>query len=261
MKKRYLLPFLQAACFMLLSLLLQNCGGLHNLPLEGEAEPVETREQIESQVLIIVEEHEQNLIEQEGNSLPTIMPELWQEVFSYLDFEGVLAARAVNSDWNQLITGYREAGIVGVGNKPTHIIDTRGWVKREEINFSNNALKELTPVTIPSFAFYHLIGHVRNLPQSFWPYLPGTQVHTLDLRYNLIKDEGALELTKVLPNTQVHTLYLENNQIGDEGALALAKALPNTQVHILYLGANRIGAATRQLIAEQHPYINWIWEF
>jgi TPR repeat protein len=36
MKKRYLLPLLQGACFMLLSLLLQNCGGLGNLPIERD---------------------------------------------------------------------------------------------------------------------------------------------------------------------------------------------------------------------------------
>src|SRR5690349_12718014 len=136
MKKHYFLPFLQRACFLLLSLLLQNCGAPGNLPLEGEEEvtTIELEEQgrrkrarIETE-----EEHEQSLIEkQEDNSLPTIMPELWQEIFSYLDFEGVLAARAVSADWNQLITGYREAGIIGVENKPSHIIDARSWVKRK----------------------------------------------------------------------------------------------------------------------------------
>jgi hypothetical protein len=38
MKKCNFLPFLQGACFILISLFLQSCGGSRNLPLqEGEA--------------------------------------------------------------------------------------------------------------------------------------------------------------------------------------------------------------------------------
>jgi hypothetical protein len=190
MKKHYLLPFLQAACFLFISLLLQNCGDSHNLPLEGEQEPKETIEQIEGQV------------SRESNDLPAIMPELWQEIFSYLDFEGVLAARSASADWNRLITGFREAGIVGVENKPSHIIDAHSWVKRKEVDFRDNKLKELTPASIPSFAFYHLMGHVEDLTQSLWPHLPGTQVHTLELYYSQIGAAGASELAKALPRAQ-----------------------------------------------------------
>jgi hypothetical protein len=88
--------------------------------------------------------------------------------------------------WNKLITGYREAGIVSIENNPSHIIDARSWVKRKEIGFRNNKLKELTPATIPSFAFYHLMGHVKNLPQSFWTHLQETNVHTVYLGGNNI---------------------------------------------------------------------------
>jgi hypothetical protein len=130
MKKRYLLPFLQGACFLLISLLLQNCGGSGNLPIEGK-EKRSTTEIVEredkqgrrkrARVEMGEEEgEEQSLIEeQESSTLPTIMPELWQEIFSYLNFDEVSAARAVNSDWNQLITGFREAGIVGIENNPS----------------------------------------------------------------------------------------------------------------------------------------------
>jgi hypothetical protein len=93
MKKRDFLPLLQAACFVLISLLFQNCGGSANSPIEVEEESAEIIEQIEGQLPTIGANQEQ---EQEDNSLPTIMPELWQEIFSYLDFEAVLVARAVN---------------------------------------------------------------------------------------------------------------------------------------------------------------------
>ena len=119
MKKHNLLPLIQGSCFILINFLLQSCGGLHNLPLEAKAAPTQRLEQIEGQVSIIEQE-------QEHNSSPPIMPELWQYIFSYLDFEGVLTARAINRDWNELITGFRETAIVGLENKPRHMIHTRG---------------------------------------------------------------------------------------------------------------------------------------
>jgi hypothetical protein len=261
MKKRYFLPFLQGACFILISLLLQNCGGSTNLLLEGEEEltTIELEEQGRRKRARIEiekeEEQQQRLIEQgqEISSFDIFPPEIWQEIFSHLDFEGVLSARAVNSDWNQLITGYKEAGVVGVENKPSHIIGARSWVKREEIDFRNNKLKELTPATIPSFAFYHLIGQVNNLPQECWPYLKGTQVYTLDLNHNKIEYQRAEALAKALPATRVHTLNLETNQIGDAGATELAKALPATQVHTLDLSYNQIGAQGAIELAKALP--------
>jgi hypothetical protein len=276
MKKRYLLPLLQGACFVLISLLLQSCGSSNKLPIEGEEEliTIEPEEQgrrkrarIETQ-----EEHEQNLIEQgqEISCFDIFPAELWQEIFSHLDFEGVLSARAVNSGWNQLITGYREAGVVGAKNKPHHNINTRSWTRKEKINFRSHKLAQIDLKTIPSFTFYHLMGYVNNLPQSFWPHLQETQVHTLYLTGNEIGAAEASELVKALAATQVHTLNLDsnqigatgarelakalsvtcihtlgliNNQIGDAGAIELAKALPATRVHTLYLGGNEIGAA------------------
>jgi hypothetical protein len=88
---------------LLASLLLQNCEGSYNLVIEREEEPLTTTiEQEEGQdqgrrkrARVEMEqgeeprlmEQEQDLIEeQEGNALPTIMPDLWQEIFSYLDF-------------------------------------------------------------------------------------------------------------------------------------------------------------------------------
>ena len=148
MKKRYFLPLRQAACFILISLLLQNCSGSHNLPIEEE-ELTETIEEIEGQVSIIGREEEQ-----EDNTLPAIMPELWQEIFSYLDFKEVLAARAVSVNWNKHITGFKEVGIVGVESRPQHIINTPNWLKREEINFRNMELhNNLTFSTFANFIF------------------------------------------------------------------------------------------------------------
>ncbi|MHB9147109.1 MAG: F-box-like domain-containing protein [Candidatus Amoebophilus sp.] len=238
MKKRYLLTFLQGACFMILSVLLQSCGGPGNLPLEGEGESTDTIEQggeqgrrKRSRIEMGEEEsEEQRLIEQEVSSFDIFPSEIWQKIFSHLDFEGVLSARAVNRDWSELITGFRKVGIVGVENKPQYMIDTQSWTSKKEIDFRNNKLFKSIPKTIPSFAFYHLMGKVKGLPKLFWPYLEGTQVHTLDL---------------------------DENEIGDAGAIELARALPRTQVHTLYLWGNEIGDAIGQLLVEEYPHINW----
>ncbi|MHB9146872.1 MAG: F-box protein [Candidatus Amoebophilus sp.] len=169
MKRYYTINQKFIAYVLLISFFSQSCGGSHNLPIRGEEElsATTTVEQEEGQEqgrrkrarIEIGEEQEQRLIgQQEDNPLPVLMPELWQEIFSYLDFEGILAARSVSPTWNELITGFRQAGISGVENKPCHIIDTRGWTRKKEINFHCYKLRMIHCKTIPSFAFYHLMG-------------------------------------------------------------------------------------------------------
>jgi hypothetical protein len=246
MKKRNLLSLLQMACFMLISLLLQNCGGSNNLPIEGEStEVIEVEEQGRRKRarIEIGEEQEQNLVgqAQEISSFDIFPSEIWQEIFSYLKFEDILSARAVNSDWNELITGYRQVGLVGVEHKPFHITHTRAWSKDKEIDFTNDKLSKIKPETISSFAFYHLMGHVKKLPQSFWPYLQGTQVHTVGLTYSGLHAQYAKEFAQHLQGTKVHTVVLSYNHIDVQGAFEFAKHLQGTRVHTNDLSLNRIG--------------------
>ncbi|MHB9147555.1 MAG: F-box protein [Candidatus Amoebophilus sp.] len=256
MKRHSFLPLPLVAWLLLISILLQNCGGATNLPIEGEEEPTETIEQeeeegsqgrrkrakieeVDSGLEII--EMQQEPLSEASNICHILPPEIWQEVFSHLDFKGILSARRVSSTWNELITGTPQISVVGVMNKAHHIIDTRGWVKDKEINFRSQKLNQSIPETIPSFAFYHLMGSVRNLSQSFWPYLQGTNVHTLDLSNNDIDNKGIIELVKVLPRTQIHTLDLGDNNIDDKDIIEVAKVLPYTQIHTLWLDYTEIG--------------------
>jgi hypothetical protein len=259
MKRRYFLPLLTIVYFLLVSLFLQNCGGSYKLPIQGEEEPSsiitiaqEEKEQMELEAQVSIIEATQK---QESSTLPTIMPELWQYIFSYLDFKGVLSARAVNSDWNKLITGYRQAGIVGVENKPCHIIDTRRWTKSKAVDFRDINLKTLTPTTIPSFAFFHLIENAEYLPKVLFPYLKETNIHTLnfvwaDRNYTPIGAQGTIELAKYLQVSKVHTLNLRGSEIGAQGAEALAKHLQGTKLYRLDLSGNRIGAQGAIQIAQ-----------
>ena len=254
MKKHYSLTLLQMVCLLLVSLFLQSCGGSTNLSIEGEVEPTETIEQeegsqgrrkrakieeVDSGLEII--EMQQEPLPEASNICHMLPPEIWQEVFSHLDFEGVLSARAVSTNWNELITDTLQVSVVGVMNKARHIIDTRGWVKDKEINFRSKKLNQSIPETIPSFAFYHLMGSVSNLSQSFWPYLQETNVHTLDLSNNDLDNQGIVELVKVLPRTRIHTLDLGDNDIDDKDIIEVAKVLPYTQIHTLWLDYTKIG--------------------
>ncbi|MHB9147108.1 MAG: F-box-like domain-containing protein [Candidatus Amoebophilus sp.] len=266
MEKRHLLPFLQAACFILLSLLLQNCGGSANLPLEGEVEATEAIEGEEqgrrkrTRIEIGEEEREeQRLIEQgqEISSFDIFPAEIWQEIFSYLDFEGVLSARAVNKDWNQLITGFREINIVGLENKPFHITHTSGWVKNKAIIFSSDKLRPENPATIPSFAFYYLMGQVEDLPEVYWPYLQETNVHTVDLSGNQVWGQVAIEFARLLQGSRVHTVDLNSNYIDSRVAIQLARQLQETRVSMVDLQYNQIGANIKDLLIEQYPHIKW----
>jgi predicted RNA-binding protein len=256
MKKRHFLPLLQRAFFLFISLLLQNCGRLESPPIQGEQESTETIEQ-EGQISLSLKVEEQP----ENNPLPAIMPELWQYIFSYLDFEGVLAARSVSADWNGLITGYKQAGIVGVENKPSHIIDIKGWTRKKEISFYCDNLDTIKTEAVPSFAFYCLMGEIRSLPQEFWPYLQGTNVHKVNFNRKKIGEKGATEFARLLQATQVHTVDLCGSEIGAQGAEGFAKNLQGTRVHTVDLSWNKIGnqgveGLTKHLQATQIHTIN-----
>jgi hypothetical protein len=219
-------------------------AGLLGGMLEGEEEVEEDEQGKRKKARIeIAEEQKQNLIEQvQGTSSFDILPlEIWQEVFSYLKFENILPARAVNRNWNGLITGFPQAGIVGAENQPQHIIDTHGWLKTRAINLNYARLRQITPKTIPSFTFYRLIGHVKKLRKEFWPYLKGSNIHTIDLSQGQIGKQSAEGFAKYLQGTRVHTVDLSSNKIGDRGAEGFAKHLQGTRVHTVDLSYNRIG--------------------
>ena len=217
--------------------------------LEGEEEPSSTT------IIEQIQQQKQRLIEQqEGNTLPTIMPELWQEIFSHLDFKGVLTARAVSTDWNKLITGLKQLGVVGVENKPFHIINTSGWIIKREINFSEGKLIQIKPEAIPSFAFYRLIGRVKDLPQKFWPYIKHTNIHTVYIHVdeydNYLNAQDAIEFAKYLQGTNVHTAVFENSRMGSQSAIEFVKYLQGTNVCEVDLGGSCISPQGAEGIAK-----------
>jgi hypothetical protein len=163
-------------------------------------------------------------------------------IMSYVGLEETSQVRQLNRRFYGLMTGYNQPGLLGVQQKPQSSMHTELWKANKVVDFSKEEYQALTPTNIPSFPFYQLVGEVKNLSTSFWPYLKGANVHTLYLSNNKIDDQGAAELAKYLKGTNVQELNLRKNQIGDQGAAELAKYLKGTNVHTLDLGSNQIGA-------------------
>ncbi|OJW69800.1 MAG: hypothetical protein BGO68_05780, partial [Candidatus Amoebophilus sp. 36-38] len=176
--------------------------------------------------------------------------ELLSMIFSEIDYPYILACIQLNHFFYELITGYSQVERIGVCHKPTVKMAISICGLNKCIDFGKLSC---TPEAIPSFPFYCLMREVKNLPSSFWSYIPSTQIHTLDLSYNDIGASGVQGLVKVLPNTQIHTLNLRYNQIGDLGLQKLAKILPSTQVHTLHLWNNQIGDPGVQELAKVLP--------
>ena len=162
-------------------------------------------------------------------------------IMSYVGLEETSQVRLLNRSFYGLMTGYNQPGLLGVQQKSQSSLHAELWKANKVVDFSEKEYQALTPINISSFPFYQLVGEVKNLPTSFWPYLKETNVHKLDLSLNQIDAQGAGELAKYLKGTNVHTLNLGYNQVGAQGAAELAKHLKGTNVHTLDLGLNQIG--------------------
>jgi Ran GTPase-activating protein (RanGAP) involved in mRNA processing and transport len=171
------------------------------------------------------------------NELPN---DVLNTVLSYVGCKAMGQVRNLNKAFYKHTTSYEAPGKVGTKNKPKTSIPTEWAINKRVIDF--NEREELTPESILSFPFYQLTGMLLSPPLTFWPYIKGTSVHTVDLSNNQIGAQGAADLVKALQGTRVHTVDLSDNQIGAQGAVDLAKALQGTSLHTVNLSGNEIGA-------------------
>ena len=131
-------------------------------------------------------------------------------IFTYVGSKGMSQVRQLSKASYQLTTGYNKPEL-GVKYKPEASRLTDGLALNTRVLNFKSIKEALTPETIPGFPFYRLIGEVQHIPPSFWPYLAGTHVQTLNLYGNEIGNAGAVELAKHLKDTHVQTLNLDNN--------------------------------------------------
>ena len=163
-------------------------------------------------------------------------------IMCYVGLKEMSQVRLLNRSFYGLMTGYNQPGLLGVQPKSQSGMQAELWKANKVVDFSKKAYRALTPTNFPSFPFYQLVGKVKNLPTSFWPYLKEVNVHKLSFDFNQIDDQGVAELAKHLKGTNVQELDLGFNQIGDQGVVELAKYLKGTNVRKLNLIKNQIGA-------------------
>ena len=112
-------------------------------------------------------------------------------IMSYVGLEETSQVRQLNRSFYRLMTGYNQPSLLGVQQKSQSSMHAELWKANKGMDFGKKEYQALTPTNIPSFPFYQLVGEVRSLPISFWPYLKETNVHTLDLSINQIDAQGA----------------------------------------------------------------------
>lgn len=169
--------------------------------------------------------------------LPT---ELLELILSKVGLKPILSIRQASRSFYKLITGSEEICLVGLENKPKGRINLGSDLIKRSVYFANRKLRGLSPEQVPVFPFYCLIDGAHSIPQSFWPYLSGTRLHTIDLSCGTIRATEVIELARCLSGTHVHTLDLSRTRLGEAEAIGLAKYLPNTPLHTLNLKVNEI---------------------
>lgn len=262
------------AYILLVGFMLQSCNDNLAVPTELLAmeeewlsistdqvdyEPLEDKQVLDtSKELILLEMAPsfQEITQDNLGDFDSVPRDILKVIFSYAGSKEMSQVRQLNKAFYKLTTGYNEPGVVGVEHKSQGSIHIGGSaISRGILNFK--VVKRITPKTMPSFVWYYLVGEVKNIFQSFWPYLRGTKVHTVYLGYSQIGNVDAVELIKHLKGTQVHTLDLKSNEIGSVGAIELAKHLLGTSIQTLDLSNNKIEAEVQQTLREQYPYIEW----
>ena len=135
----------------------------------------------------------------------------------------------LNRGFYWLITGYQahENGLLNT--QPSKRVPPISWKLKRGFK---PYYKECTPENISPFLWFHLLRHTQGLSDDFWPYLQGTNVHTINLDYALL---------------------------GNEGARNFAQSLQGTKIHTVDLGGNQIGSVTKNFLLEHYNHITWVF--
>ena len=118
---------------LIISLFFLGCNSFEEAPQQETRK--RKRAEKETSKLDESKNRKSNVASQEEEKLPVLMPEVWQHIFSYLNFENVLMTRTVSSSWSELISGFNKPGVLGVQHKPNRINKSKNWTKERLIYF------------------------------------------------------------------------------------------------------------------------------
>lgn len=161
--------------------------------------------------------------------------ELMVNILNLLSIDELLKIKELNKDFYKYITGQElSSGIrINAGVKSDQSVINK-WTIKKVIDFEDKEIRDFTIDNIPTLFFTELIGSVKNLPKSFWPYLSKSNIHTVNLSYNQIGDGDVRDFAKALKATNVHTVDLTGIGLRDVGVVSLQE----TNVHTIKLSEN-----------------------
>ncbi|KAF9301293.1 hypothetical protein BGZ91_009615, partial [Linnemannia elongata] len=169
---------------------------------------------------------------------PLDLHEICTRIARSLDLNDLASCVRVCHDWNSSFTSQLYNSVVlGQNSLSTEI-------------FERN-MQFLQHLVIRDSA-YQLLPSTLTRDKVIFNFVANSILITLDLRYNSIGPDGALELFEALKiNSTLTTLILFNNSIGPDGAQALSEALKtNSTLTTLQLWSNSIGPDGAQALSE-----------
>mmetsp|Transcript_14061 Transcript_14061/g.20569 ORF Transcript_14061/g.20569 Transcript_14061/m.20569 type:complete len:263 (-) Transcript_14061:1126-1914(-) len=110
-----------------------------------------------------------------------------------------------------------------------------------------NFQQKLSEISLNHCEFLNSNSRLKNVLQK------ADALLSVDLYEQLIGDQGACLIAKVLPYSNIQALHLRRNKIAWEGAAAIAKALPESQVTHLNLQVNCIEDNGLKALAKALP--------
>ncbi|GAO98333.1 hypothetical protein Cva_00982 [Caedimonas varicaedens] len=95
-------------------------------------------------------------------------------------------ALLLNRGFYWLITGYKPDEVGVQQTQRSGIVPPIFWEVKMFNDQKQRITRVYTPENISPFLWFHLLRYTQNLSNAFWPYLQGTNVHTVNLAFNRI---------------------------------------------------------------------------
>ena len=214
MKKKFILSYKVLGIFILfISLFLQSCK---NSPVERKKQKIEDNKD-KGKEKITNENEEEIELEEERLGINDLAPELILKITSYLKGKDLQKMKFTNANIRNTLGNNMLFGQTGLKlnekDKDRLPKQASNWTLQQEINFKSPKMSNLTPETMHTLFFYRMLGSVANLPEEFWPYIKGSNIHTLTFSTNVTSSLTPQELEKLATNikgTKVRRIVLDN---------------------------------------------------
>ena len=206
----------------------------------------ELLKKIDAPILEEREEEEKENEESEKDLFKGLPDELIFAITSYLQGEDIYSMRSTNHKIRGLLNSgisipFNRTGLdLGQEDKNDLLKYSNNWGFDKEIDFGTEKWRAITPDKMPTVFFYRMLGNTANLPEDFWKYIKGSNIHTLTFNVNqpLTLEQSCQRMERLafyLKNTKVRKVrfnkeYTIHNNREKNEIITFAKALSETNV-------------------------------